>query len=126
MKTITDNTYKKAEIKDKSSANDPAKDKFCYANDPLGLERSLVVEIHHDLVASLTGYYTVVARMIEKTDPVKAKEFRKRSSEVFQGRRADIRKSYPEREIIIEALSKEYKELVAFADEWKSAHKNIS
>ena len=116
MKTITDNAHTKA---------DP-KDKFCYANDPLGFERFLVDEIHHDLVASLTGYYTVVARMIEKTEPDKAKEFRKRSSEVFQGRRADIRKSYPEREIIIEALSKEYKELVAFADEWKSAHKNIS
>ena len=126
MKTITDNTYKKAEIKDKSSANDPAKDKFCYANDPLGLERSLVVEIHHDLVASLTGYYTVVARMIEKTDPVKAKEFRERASEVFQSEHTGIRQTYSEREIISEALSKEYRELVAFADEWKATHKNIS
>ena len=116
MKTITDNAHTKA---------DP-KDKFCYANDPLGFERFLVDEIHHDLVASLTGYYTVVAGWIEETDPTKAEELMKRSDEVFQSEHADTRKSYPEREIIIEALSKEYNELVAFADEWKSAHKNIS
>jgi len=116
MKTITDNAHTKA---------DP-KDKFCYANDPLGFERFLVVEIHHDLVASLTGYYTVVARMIEKTDPAKAKEFRDRASEVFQSERTDTRKSYSEREIISDALSKEYRELAAFADEWEATHKNIS
>ncbi|PGH38856.1 MAG: hypothetical protein CRN43_12565 [Candidatus Nephrothrix sp. EaCA] len=116
MKTITDDAYKKA---------DP-EDKFSYANDPLGLERSLVVEIHHDLVASLTGYYTVVARMIEKTDPAKAKEFRERSSEVFQSEHTGIRQTYSEREIISEALSKEFRQLVAFADEWKATHKNIS
>ncbi|PGH37614.1 MAG: hypothetical protein CRN43_20120, partial [Candidatus Nephrothrix sp. EaCA] len=126
MKTIADNTYKKAEIKDKPSADDPVKDKFCYANDPLGLERFLVDELHHDLVASLTGYYTVVARMIEKTDPAKATEFRKRSSEIFQGEYADTWKDYPEREIIIETLSKEFRQLAAFANEWKAAHKNIS
>jgi len=125
MKTIADNTYKKAEIEDKPSADDPVKDKFCYANDPLGLERSLVVEIHRDLVASLTGYYTVVAGWIKKTDPAKAEEFMKRAKEVFQGRYADTRKSYSEREIISDALSKEYRELAAFADEWKAAHKNM-
>jgi len=116
MKTITDNAHTKAD----------SKDKFCYANDPLGFEGFLVVESHHDLVASLTGYYTVVAGWIEETDPAKAEELMKRADEVFQSRRADIFKSYAEREIIVEALSKEYKELAAFADEWKSAHKNIS
>src|SRR6218665_1404096 len=114
MKTIADNTYKKAEIEDKPSANDPAKDKFCYANDPLGLERSLVVEIHHDLVASLTGYYTVVAGMIEKSEPAK---------EVFLSEHTGIRQTYSEREIISEALSKEYRELAAFADEWEAARR---
>src|SRR6218665_2977570 len=116
MKTITDNAHTKA---------DP-KDKFCYASDPLGFERFLVDEGHHDLVASLTGYYTVVAGWIEETDPVKAEELMKRADEVFQSEHADTRKSYPEREIIIEALSKEYKELVAFAEEWEATHKNIS
>jgi len=123
MKTIADNTYKKAEIKDKSSADEPVKDKFCYANDPLGLERSLVVEIHHDLVASLTGYYTVVAGMIEKSDPAKAEEFMKRAKEVFLSEHTGIRQTYSEREIISEALSKEYRELVAFADEWEAARR---
>ena len=123
MKTIADNTYKKAEIEDKPSANDPAKDKFCYANDPLGLERSLVVEIHHDLVASLTGYYTVVAGMIEKSDPAKAEEFMKRAKEVFLSEHTGIRQTYSEREIISEALSKEYRELAAFADEWEAARR---
>src|SRR6218665_1353404 len=126
MKTTADDTYKKAEIKDKPSADDPVKDKFCYANDPLGLERFLVVEIHHDLVASLTGYYTVVAGMIEKSDPAKAEEFMKRAKEVFQSEHTGIRQTYSEREIISEALSKEYRELAAFADEWEATHKNIS
>jgi len=125
MKTIADNTYKKAEIKDKSSADDPVKDKFCYANDPLGLERFLVDELHHDLVASLTGYYTVVAGWTEKTEPAKAAEFMKRAKEVFQSEHADTWKSYSEREIIIEALSKEFRQLAAFANEWKAAHKNM-
>src|SRR6218665_4214810 len=116
MKTITDNAHTKA---------DP-KHKFCYANDHLGFERFLVVEILHDLVSSLTGYYPVVARMIEKTDPAKAKEFRERSSEVFQSEHTGIRQTYSEREIISEALSKEFRQLVAFADEWKATHKNIS
>ncbi|PGH39221.1 MAG: hypothetical protein CRN43_10510 [Candidatus Nephrothrix sp. EaCA] len=113
METITDNTSKKA---------DP-KDKFCYANDPLGLERFIVEESHHDLVASLTGYYTVVAGWIEKTDPAKAEEFMKRSDEVFQSEYTGVRKTYPEREIIIKALSKEFKQLVAFANDWKAKNK---
>lgn len=75
------------------------------------MDAFVIDETLHDLIASLTGLYSVIARNLAAEQPEKAKELETRGRNIFWGEREEFNKSYEERKEAIDRYSKEYKEL---------------